>query len=97
MLENICLVSIQSVPSVIRYVSLVTVVLKRLESEKQANIAKYIQFPEHPYQSRRTEYKALLLKSVQFRSGRKVLYPFKLLQWYQIYSAETSDAPKLLF
>ena len=61
-------------------------------TRKSSKYCNHIQFPEHPHQSRRTECKALLLKSVQFRSGRKVLYPFKLY----CYNGIKSTLQKLL-
>ena len=45
LLKNVGLVSIQSVPSVIRYMILVTVVLKQLVPESQANIATIFNSP----------------------------------------------------
>lgn len=49
-----------------------------LGSQKLSKRCSYVAFPNHPQRSRRTNCQTLLLKTVQFISGRKVLYPFKI-------------------
>lgn len=66
--------------------------VEMIGTRKASKYCNHIQFPEHPHQSRRTECKALLLKSVQFRSGRKVLYTFK----FYCYNGIKSTLQKLL-
>ena len=46
--------------------------------QKSSKNCSYVGYPNHPYLSMRTECKALLLKSVHFESGRRILYPFKV-------------------
>ena len=50
--------------------------VEKIGTRKLSKYCNHIQFPKYPHQSRRTECRALLLKTVQFRSGWKVLYPF---------------------
>ena len=38
----------------------------------------YIKFPDHPHLQRRKSCGTLLLKTVELKSGKKILYPFKL-------------------
>ena len=52
--------------------------IETVGDKKSSKRCNHIHFPNHPYQSMRSECNALLLKSVQFMSGRTILYPLKL-------------------
>ena len=60
--------------------------------KKSSRFCSHVPFPNHPYRSMRNACKALLLKTVQFPSGRNILYPFKVY----CYSGIKSTLQKLL-
>ena len=66
--------------------------IERVGSNLASKRCSYIQFPNHPQRSRRCACKALLLKCVQFKSGRTILYPFKVY----CYNGLQSSLQKLL-
>ena len=61
-------------------------------SQKVSRHCNFFAFPNHPHQSRRTACGALLMKTVHFTSGRKVLYPYKVY----CYNGIRSTLQKLL-
>ena len=66
--------------------------IETVGSKRLSKRCTYVAFPDHPHQSRRTSCQALLLKQVQFVSGRKMLYPFKVY----CYNGIKSTLQKLL-
>ena len=52
--------------------------IERVGSNLTSKRCSYVQFPKHPQRSRRRACEASLMKSIQFRSGRRILYPFKV-------------------
>ena len=60
--------------------------------KRSSKCCNHVEFPNHPYSAMRSGCKALLLKSVQFTSGRKILYPFKVY----CYNGIKSTLQKLL-
>ncbi len=66
--------------------------IEKVGSKQSSKTCSYIAFPTHPHRSRRTPCKAALLKSVEYRSGKKFLYPFKVY----CYCGLTAPLQKLL-
>lgn len=61
-------------------------------SQRQSRHCGFVAFPNHPQISRRSTCNSVLLKTVHFLSGRKLLYPFKVY----CYNGITSTLQKLL-
>ena len=53
--------------------------VEKIGTKKSSKYCSHVEFSDHPYKSKRTECKSLLLRSVQFTSGQKILYPFKII------------------
>lgn len=56
-------------------------------SQISSQRCKHIQYPDHPYQSRRKECGHLLLKSVSMISGQKILHPHKVYCYKSLQSS----------
>ena len=50
----------------------------RVGGKVSSRRCNHVEFPNHPYQSMRSECNAALMKSIQFLSGREQLYPYKV-------------------
>lgn len=51
--------------------------IETIGRQKSSKLCNWVRYPEHPHASRRSPCQTLLLKTVIFRSGNKILYPFK--------------------
>ena len=60
--------------------------IETVGSQKKSKSCVHIKYPLHPHASRRLPCQALLMKSVQYISGHKILYPYKIYCYKNIQS-----------